>query len=80
MIDDGFLMFIEFFLLLDLLVIVEYIKKVMYFEDDDIVYIYEGFFYIYCFKKVDGSSNVCIIQIFEFEFQEIMKGKFDYFM
>jgi len=80
--DDGVPMPAEFFLSSDPSAVIEHTKKVLYLEDDDIAHIHEGQLNIHRLSKDTGTgtSNVRAIQTIEIELQEIMKGKFDYFM
>ncbi|KGO48652.1 Sugar isomerase (SIS) [Penicillium expansum] len=78
--DNGLPIPIEFFLSSDPAAVVEYTKKVLYLEDDDIAHIHDGQLNIHRISKDIGTSNVRTIQTLELELQEMMKGNFDYFM
>ncbi|KAJ5510165.1 glucosamine--fructose-6-phosphate aminotransferase [Penicillium expansum] len=78
--DNGLSIPIEFFLSSDPAAVVEYTKKVLYLEDDDIAHIHDGQLNIHRISKDIGTSNVRTIQTLELELQEMMKGNFDYFM
>ncbi|CAG8337661.1 unnamed protein product [Penicillium nalgiovense] len=78
--EDGVPMPTEFFLSSDPAAVIEYTKKVLYLEDDDIAHIHDGQLNIHRISKDIGTSNVRVIQNIELELQEMMKGNFDYFM
>ncbi|OQE90795.1 hypothetical protein PENNAL_c0011G11048 [Penicillium nalgiovense] len=78
--EDGVPMPTEFSLSSDPAAVIEYTKKVLYLEDDDIAHIHDGQLNIHRISKDIGTSNVRVIQNIELELQEMMKGNFDYFM
>ncbi|PGH11309.1 glutamine-fructose-6-phosphate transaminase (isomerizing) [Helicocarpus griseus UAMH5409] len=78
--DDGVPVPAEFFLSSDPAAVIEHTKKVLYLEDDDIAHIHDGQLNIHRLSNDIGTSNVRAIQTIEIELQEMMKGKFDYFM
>lgn len=78
--EDGVPKPVEFFFSSDPASVVQYTKKVLFLEDDDIAHIYDGELHIHRAKKEAGESSVRSIQTLEMELAQIMKGPFKHFM
>lgn len=78
--DEGVPMPTEFFFASDASAIVEYTKRVLYLEDEDVAHIHNGELHIHRLKHVQGASSIRSIQTLEVELANIMKGNFDHFM
>ncbi|GLB42275.1 putative SIS domain containing protein [Lyophyllum shimeji] len=85
--EDGLPQPIEFFIASDAAAIIEYTKRVLYLEDDDIAHIAEGELHIHRLRrKEEGDqtpgqiATTRTIETLELELAAIMKGKFDTFM
>ncbi|KAF8068978.1 hypothetical protein FPV67DRAFT_1561718 [Lyophyllum atratum] len=85
--EDGLPQPIEFFIASDAAAVIEYTKRVLYLEDDDIAHISEGELHIHRLRrKEEGDqtpgqiATTRNIETLELELAAIMKGKFDTFM
>ncbi|OLL23778.1 Glutamine--fructose-6-phosphate aminotransferase [isomerizing] [Neolecta irregularis DAH-3] len=78
--DEGMPVPVEFYLASDPSAVIEYTKRVLYLEDDDIAHIYDGELHIHRLRREEGASAIRLIQTLEIELAEIMKGSFDHFM
>lgn len=78
--EDGQPQPMEYFVASDPAAIVEYTKRVLYLEDDDVVHLADGELHIHRLRREDGMSSIRSIQTLELELAEIMKGSFDHFM
>lgn len=78
--DEGVPMPAEFFFASDASAIVEYTKRVLFLEDEDVAHVHDGELHVHRLKHVQGASTIRSIQTLEIELANIMKGNFDHFM
>lgn len=66
-------MLMEFYFVFDVLVMVEYIKCVLYLEDDDVAYIYNGGYGIYRMEKIyiEGEDLLSLVYVLMVKFVEV---------
>lgn len=71
---------IEFFVSSDASSVVEYTKKVLFLEDDDIAHICEGQLHIHRAKNNGNLSTTRPVKNLDMELTQIMKGGYPHFM
>ncbi|EPX72587.1 glutamine-fructose-6-phosphate transaminase [Schizosaccharomyces octosporus yFS286] len=71
---------IEYFFASDATPIIEYTKRVMFLEDDDIAHVSDGELHVHRLRREEGMSTTRTIETLEMEIMSIMKGNYDHYM
>lgn len=71
---------IEYFFASDATPIIEYTKRVMFLEDDDIAHVRDGELHVHRLRREGGGSTTRTIETLEMEIASVMKGNYDHYM